>query len=282
MESRRTHLKNYILKWKERVLNTEPSDRKKAESIVKEIYKICEGSPLLSSRNPPEIIWVNSPTELVNLKLNIREENYYSWICERFANFSVDGLYGNQKIDELRTQFRKQKDNIVRDLALGETYSSYPIFRFKEFLEDFLNSKELINKLVYISRLFSSYKKLSVIYAKQASFKMIEHSCHFLDLFFCWDYLNTFYNIAQIPDSKILFDSEYKWWNQIFLELIDSTFMWFIHKDVAILCERPAKIYVDKKGNIHREDKPAIIFRDGTSLWAFQGVSISEDLFKED
>jgi len=279
MESRRTYLKQFILKWKQRVLNTEPSDREKAEGIIREIYKISSSHPSLKGH--PEIVWVNSPSELSNLKVELKEE-YPLWLCELFANCAVDGLCGNQKINEIRNQSKRQKDNIIRDLALWETYLSHYIFHFREFLEDFLNSKELVNRLIYLSRLFSSYRNLSMMYTQKAPFSKKKHACHNLELFFCWDFLNTFYGIAHKPDHRILFDSKYRSWNEIFLELIDTCFMWFIHKDIVILCERPAKMYVDAKGNIHRADKPAVIFRDKTFLWAFEGVLFSEDPFREE
>jgi hypothetical protein len=46
---------------------------------------------------------------------------------------------------------------------------------------------------------------------------------------------------------------------------------WWASREVAVLCERPATIQVDDLGRLHCETGPAIIYRDGFTVHAWQG-----------
>jgi hypothetical protein len=46
---------------------------------------------------------------------------------------------------------------------------------------------------------------------------------------------------------------------------------------VCWLYERPASIAVDERGRLHRNDGPAITYRDGQSVWAYHRIELWED-----
>ncbi len=45
----------------------------------------------------------------------------------------------------------------------------------------------------------------------------------------------------------------------------------------VVLSERPVEIYVNDESLLHRPDGPALLYRDGTKVWAWEGGHVSED-----
>ena len=50
------------------------------------------------------------------------------------------------------------------------------------------------------------------------------------------------------------------------------------HEDVCAISDRPAEIHRDEQGRLHNEIGPAVLYRDGWSLWSWHGVTVSEKI----
>ena len=55
-----------------------------------------------------------------------------------------------------------------------------------------------------------------------------------------------------------------------------SAGMWWPYENAAIVCDRPAELHVDEQHRPHREDGPAIVFRDGWRVYAWHGKAVPE------
>lgn len=55
-----------------------------------------------------------------------------------------------------------------------------------------------------------------------------------------------------------------------------STGMWWPFENAAILCERPEAVHVNERRVPHRDDGPAIVYRDGWRVYAWNGKSVYE------
>jgi len=52
--------------------------------------------------------------------------------------------------------------------------------------------------------------------------------------------------------------------------------MWWPFGSGAVLTERPSELHVDERGLLHRTDGPALVYRDGASLYAWHGMTVPE------
>ena len=59
-------------------------------------------------------------------------------------------------------------------------------------------------------------------------------------------------------------------------EIARSSGMWWPYERAAILCDRPSEIHVNERNVPHREDGPAIVFRDGWQVFAWNGKAVPE------
>ena len=59
-------------------------------------------------------------------------------------------------------------------------------------------------------------------------------------------------------------------------EIARSSGMWWPFESAAILCDRPSEIHVNERGVPHRVDGPAVMFRDGWEVYAWNGKAVPE------
>lgn len=55
---------------------------------------------------------------------------------------------------------------------------------------------------------------------------------------------------------------------------------WWPTEDVVIVCERPSEIYRDPQSRLHREDGPAIVYRDGWGIYLWHGTQVPKELIE--
>jgi hypothetical protein len=55
-----------------------------------------------------------------------------------------------------------------------------------------------------------------------------------------------------------------------------SSGMWWPFEHVAVMSERPAEIHVNDKYLLHRADGPAVVYRDGWNVYAWNGKAVPE------
>jgi hypothetical protein len=59
-------------------------------------------------------------------------------------------------------------------------------------------------------------------------------------------------------------------------EIARSSGMWWPYEHAAILSDRPAEIHVNERHLLHREDGPAVVYRDGWKIYAWNGKAVPE------
>jgi hypothetical protein len=57
----------------------------------------------------------------------------------------------------------------------------------------------------------------------------------------------------------------------------DAGRWWWPFAGCVVLAERPIEVHVNERSVPHRLDGPAIVYRDGTRVWAFNGCHVRED-----
>ena len=59
-------------------------------------------------------------------------------------------------------------------------------------------------------------------------------------------------------------------------EIARSSGMWWAYDNAAIMCDRPSEIHVNERHLPHRVDGPAVVFRDGWHVYAWNGKAVPE------
>ena len=68
---------------------------------------------------------------------------------------------------------------------------------------------------------------------------------------------------------------------QAWLDISVSCGWWQPYIGIAFVCERPAVQMVDLQGRLHREDGPALLCRDGFTVFAWHGVRVPDDIIEQ-
>lgn len=64
------------------------------------------------------------------------------------------------------------------------------------------------------------------------------------------------------------------------IQVVRNTGWWWPMNDVVIATERPEQIHTDPQGRPHNPDGPAIIYRDGFSVYCWHGEAVPADLIE--
>ena len=59
-------------------------------------------------------------------------------------------------------------------------------------------------------------------------------------------------------------------------DVAHSSGMWWPFEGVAIMSDRPAELHVNRKYLLHRPDGPAVVYRDGSKAYAWNGKAVPE------
>ena len=65
------------------------------------------------------------------------------------------------------------------------------------------------------------------------------------------------------------------------LEIAKSTGLWWPYDGAAIMADRPAGVHVTERHVPHREDGPAVVFRDGWDVYAWNGQAVPKQWIME-
>ena len=65
------------------------------------------------------------------------------------------------------------------------------------------------------------------------------------------------------------------------LEIAKSTGLWWPYDGAAIMADRPAEVHVNERHVPHREDGPAVVFRDGWDVYAWNGKAVPRQWIME-
>ena len=245
-------LPQYREKWGSFAISTESIDEEKVRSVIKAAY-------LASDFCEPEILFYESPFAAIQEILAIND--YKGYLGKdthiKFLKRVKDHLF---KITQ--NQF---EETIFSKLINKVHYPDFPHYwteknqRVQYFPQSTLNciENQLIDDFHQYGIDLTYYYKLTTNLTRTAGWAM---SGCLLD--FCISVLNVGH------DKK-------KW--QVFQDLIQHCGFIFQFEKVCICCNRPCKLSFDNNNRLHAEEKPAIQFRDGYSVYAFHGKHPSEE-----
>lgn len=91
------------------------------------------------------------------------------------------------------------------------------------------------------------------------------HDCYWLGFY---DYM---FNVLKLPDNRLA----------PLMELVQHCGWWAAYDDTVIFQDRPQHIKLDEQNRLHCSDGPAILYRDGYTVYAWRGVRIPREWLAE-
>jgi len=255
----------YVDKWKRIGLSTERADRKEAEKWVAEVYKMGGLEP------PKLILWAQSPISgaiiATIFKNASRSQNIFNMASVEDSVMvrvwdSVWNSVGNSVWDSVWASVRDSVWDSVGDSVGDSVWDSV----WASVRDSVGNS---VGNSVWASVRASVGDSVrnSVRDSVRDSVREMEHGNHYAGALAFYDFFLTECQLdcceKLIPISRLV-----------------ENCGWFApYKNVCILQEKPVEIHqINDHKTLHRDGGPAIRYADGFSVWALNGVRVSQEI----
>ncbi len=243
----------YRDKWLKIGLSTAPCDRQKAEAALEKVY--AAANPPLEK--PKKIIWLNSPLEGAIAAAAIVKDT------EIAADQVGDEVWAQvweqvrwQALEQVREQVRAQVWEQVREQAWDQVaHQVWERVRTQAWDQVGHQVWERVRTQAWDQ---VAHQVGGQVYTAGYG----SHDAGWLSFF---DFFKSECHIKGLEKLDGLF------------ELSQNCGWWWPFNGLAILTERPIEIHMkDKK--LHREGGPAILYKDGFSVYALNGVRVLKEI----
>ena len=267
--------------WLARLLSTEPTDRDRAEAAIRDLY-VSAGFAA-----PRHLCWFDSPFEAAWAVALLIEPHHYAWrpLIEaerrsRRGRTSIEGaeaaicrLCGVGSIVAARTEM-----GIPLASAL-----QFPPQPAAMFLPKLIAARMALygNDVAAMSTLPSESDP--VHRAEQrlwvGSHAVLESGliCHPVGRLVTSAFFSEYSMSRMAGDETAATGREVPSLLRTCWQIADAASVWWPFQTGAILAERPLELHVDENGFLHRDDGPAVVYRDGWRVYAWHGLAVPED-----
>lgn len=229
-----TQIPDYLQKWRSHYLTNSTIDRPMVEAALKSIYEAM-------GLSAPKIEYENSP-------------------IAASANFGLD-YWGNEliKIDSaIAYNLSQELGSILWQKLYSQIYQPLHQQLWEEIGFKIFNCLQENHALWH--DLNPSLEANSDYFNPVIDFTTTEY----LMARGCW--FDFAYEVLNCQSALKL------WQN--YHSLITNCGWLLTYKDICIVCSRPIELTVDSQMRLHGSGKPAILFADGSNIYAYQGVSL--------
>jgi hypothetical protein len=271
------------VRWLARLFSTEPAERPKAEAAVRELYIAAGLEP------PRHLLWFNTPFDACWAVALLIEADRPAWQQMLAKAALVES--NRQTIDRIRASLVEQTaqsnwESVVAAAgpAMGERWAkpNQPPERGSKSVQSEIAAARVrlygdatppIPRYDEKDNLFRAQSKLWDPQWGVLSSPEWGAPSRLLSVSFFADY--TFPMIAADEleaGERMPLPALVAAWT-----IARSAGPWWAFERAAVLTERPAEIYTNQQGLLHRGDGPAIVYRDGRRGYMWDGVPTPED-----
>lgn len=234
----------YVDKWTEIGLSTDPTDHPRAESGIIRAYEIAGFAP------PEKIVWCGSPlaqclTRIINLPVGNSIDNNVNFFVWHWAWNSVHNLVRESVWDLAWDSVLEPLQNLVKRSVKRSVLDS---------VVDSIGS--------VVDSIGASIKSSAQARAKDSAFG--QHEAGILGFM---DYFADVCGMAE--QTKRLVGI----W-----EVAKSAGWWAPYEKICWVSERHNILNRNGRGQLHCENGPALAYPDGWSIWAVDGVRVDEQI----
>ena len=267
--------------WFARLLSTEPADRSRAEAAVRDLY-VSAGFAV-----PRHLCWFDSPFQAAWAVALLIEPHHYAW---------RPLIEAERRSRRVRTSIEAAEAAICRlcgadSIVAARTEMGIPLASSLQFppqpaamvLPKLISARMALygNDVAAMSTLPSESDP--VHRAEQrlwvGSRAVLESGliCHPVGRLVTNAFFNDYSMSRMAGDETAAIGREVPPLLRACWEVADAASVWWPFQTGAILAERPSELHVDENGFLHRDDGPAVVYRDGWRVYAWHGLAVPED-----
>jgi uncharacterized protein DUF6745 len=272
-------------RWLKHLLSTEPSDRPRAEDALRAWYP-----EILKRPSPEHFFWFDSPERAgwaVKLLESAREKLWQAFV-EQKSSHREGRLFLEGLRSELCDKAGLEWDQLTQAAGRHRTQQSAGINQHRIDLhglgelfrqaarKDHPRHEEFMSRL---RPLFGGYNKDDEINRIENRFyEVMLPSCGWG---FCLSHSHqapyTFAKMAEDEEVALLSGREVPPAIAAAWDLARSVSLCWVFEGAVVLLDRPAELRFNSEMFLHCDDGPAGAFRDGTKIWAWNGMVSNEE-----
>lgn len=253
------HLLNYRDEWLAIGRSCEPSDRAEATRIWKKMYSLL-------SMSEPEILWFKGPASAAIFRTLVAENKLEDmmaiYLLEQKLGYRLEAKYATVT----------QKKSVAKGGTDLETWGALVECSMEAVLDDpdlpKVTAKTAKEYKAECAKKFDILKRIQENIHKHLNFGFSGSHDAAWPAYYLWPH---------IAIKPIHTDDQMEKLN-LWADLAKATGWWQPFEGVVVACERPSKQDVNEEGQLHCEDGPAVVMRDGWKVWSLNGITVDEQI----
>jgi uncharacterized protein DUF6745 len=264
--------------WVRHLLSTAPADRPRAEAGVRALYAAA-GFP-----EPRHLLWFDSPRAVSWVVALIAARYHQRW-AQRFASgLSRDD---REQLDRARSALGSALGIADADQAVAavgaprSAHLQFPPSVGHSLIAPFTSARFTLSDDV--ASWYTAYSDDDTLHRAEAHFaggnkgalRSAIH-CPTTDILIGQSFYAEQSFSRMADDEQLAGDSEPPAIMRAAAEVGQSAGLWWPFENAAILSERPTELHLNERHLLHRADGPAAVFRDGWTVYAWNGKAVPE------
>jgi uncharacterized protein DUF6745 len=266
--------------WLARLLSTEPADRVRAETAVRDLY-VSAGFA-----GPRHLWWFDSPFAASWAVALLIEPHSYAW--RPLIDAERRSRQGRTSIEEAEGAIYRLCG--VDSLAAAQQEMGPPLgsLQFPPHPNMMLLPKLVNERMALhgndVSAMAALPSESDPVHRAEQRLWVGSHAvlesgliCHPVGRLITNSFFNDYQLSRMAADQAATIGREAPPILRACWELADAASVWWPFFSGAILAERPLELHVDENHFLHREDGAAAVYRDGWHVYAWHGLAVPED-----
>jgi len=248
----------YVARWTEIDLCTDPADRPRAEAAIREMYRQCGLTP------PAKIVWCGSPMSMALTRATIRAPHMIDKNAEisrsvaesvensvrESAGDSGDSVY--QQVDiSVWHSVKDSVENRLTPIARNCVDSILSSIWLDATVNVWHSIAESVRETVHDAVVYQVYR------SDRAAWLAVHRYLH---------------DVVGLVEETVKLSG--RW------ELAQSAGWALPHQKICWVSERPNILHRDDRGRLHCDTGPAVAFPDGWTIYAALGVRVPRDVIE--
>jgi hypothetical protein len=265
--------------WLEHLLSTTPADRPRAESAVRRLYGAA------GFAEPRHVVWFDSPFDASWAVALLIAPHHQLW-SQRLAPSSISRA-DRPRVDRARSALGTALGLADWNAVLGAAgapmgmHLQFPpvpsrILQMK-FLEARFSLSDDVSSMFVVHGDSDDLQRAEDRYlgSNRGALRSALH-CPTTDTIIGQSFFNDYSFSTMADDAYRVGDRETPAIMRAAWDVAQSSGMWWPFENAAIMSERPTELHVNDQLLLHREDGPAVTYRDGWRVYAWNGKAVPE------
>ena len=266
-------------KWLEPLLSTQAADRPRAESAVRRLYAAA------GFAEPRHVLWYDSPFDASWAVALLIVPHHHLW-SQRLAPSAITG-HDRPRVDRARASLGSALG--IDDWSAVLAAIGAPMGMHLQFppVPSRLFQMKLIEARFSLS---SDVSSMFVVHGDTDDLQRAEDRflgsnrgalrsalhCPTTDTLIGQSFYSDYSFSTMADDEHLVGDRESPAIMRAAWDVARASGLWWPFEHAVIMSERPAELHLNQQQLLHREDGPAVTYRDGWRVYAWNGKAVPE------